>query len=278
MGSLKILFLQDHIRHTHVINQNGQPKVDYKRTDGGKMLTKYLADIGVSARQYQVDYDYDLIPEPAQIDQKTGQVKKYKTPVLKERVEPELRLKGRLLETRPDIIIPMGGMGTKYLLNNASITQTRGVPQRVELTEDYSPWVLPMLSMEYLMMNPNQENLTLADIATLKKFLDNGDKAFIARKVEYEFVETIERVRQIFSFLYNHKPLTAWDLETNSLRPEMKGSKPLVASLSWCEGQGVTIPLEHKDFVWSEEDLAEVYFLLERFIADPDQVKVGHNI
>lgn len=249
----------------------------------GKKLTSLLNDIGLTGRDYMIDYDYDLIPEPQKVNTKTGKVVKYKEPVLKLRKEPEKRLLKRLMKTKPDIIIPMGGMGCKNLLNSTSITKARGVPVQKTITDEetgefFDTWILPMFSMEYLSMNPNIENLVKADISTLSRFIAEGAQAFEPKKVEYELVMTIERVKQIFEFLSRFKPLTAWDLETNSLRGDVLGAKPLVMSLSWEEGQGVTIPLEHHESPWNEEELAIVYNHLQAFVADAQQPKVGHNI
>ena len=249
----------------------------------GKKLTSLLNDIGLTGRDYMIDYDYDLIPEPQKVNNKTGKVIKYKEPVLKLRKEPEKRLLKRLMKTKPDIIIPMGGMGCKNLLNSTSITKARGVPVQKTITDEetgefFDTWILPMFSMEYLAMNPNIENLVKADISTLSRFIAEGAQAFEPKKVEYELVMTIERVKQIFEFLSRFKPLTAWDLETNSLRGDVLGAKPLVMSLSWEEGQGVTIPLEHHESPWNEEELAIVYNHLQAFVADAQQPKVGHNI
>lgn len=249
----------------------------------GKKLTSLLNDIGLTGRDYMIDYDYDLIPEPQKVNTKTGKVIKYKEPVLKLRKEPEKRLLKRLMKTKPDIIIPMGGMGCKNLLNSTSITKARGVPVQKTITDEetgefFDTWILPMFSMEYLSMNPNIENLVKADISTLSRFIAEGAQAFEPKKVEYELVMTIERVKQIFEFLSRFKPLTAWDLETNSLRGDVLGAKPLVMSLSWEEGQGVTIPLEHHESPWNEEELAIVYNHLQAFVADAQQPKVGHNI
>jgi DNA polymerase I-like protein with 3'-5' exonuclease and polymerase domains/uracil-DNA glycosylase len=139
-------------------------------------------------------------------------------------------------------------------------------------------WVLPMYSMEYMLVNPSIQNLVEADFVTLKKFVEEGDTAFEASPVDYEFVTDIDRVRSIFTDKIPNAPITAWDLETNTLHPELDGAKPLVISLSWKEGEGVTIPLEHKDHTWNVMELAEVYKLTQDFVADPNIIKVGHNL
>lgn len=139
-------------------------------------------------------------------------------------------------------------------------------------------WVLPTYSIEYMLVQPNIRNLIEADFITLQKFIEQGEAAFEASPVDYEFVDSIERVREIFKEDIPKAPIVAWDLETNTLRPEFKGAKPLVISLSWKEGQGCTIPLEHKDFTWLPGQLAEIYKLIKEFVGNPDIVKVGHNI
>lgn len=139
-------------------------------------------------------------------------------------------------------------------------------------------WVLPMYSMEYMLVNPSVQNLIEADFVTLKKFVDQGEKAFDASPVDYEFVESIERVREIFTKDIPAAPIVSWDLETNTLRPELPGAKPLVISISFKEGTGITIPLEHKDFTWLPGHLAELYDFIKKFVADPEIIKVGHNI
>jgi DNA polymerase I-like protein with 3'-5' exonuclease and polymerase domains/uracil-DNA glycosylase len=139
-------------------------------------------------------------------------------------------------------------------------------------------WVLPMYSMEYMLVNPSVQNLIEADFVTLKKFVDSGESAFEASPVEYEFVDKIERVREIFTKEVTEAPIVSWDLETNTLRPELPGAKPLVISICVKEGEGFTIPLEHKEFQWLPGHLAEIYKYIEKFVGDPKIIKVGHNL
>jgi DNA polymerase I-like protein with 3'-5' exonuclease and polymerase domains len=139
-------------------------------------------------------------------------------------------------------------------------------------------WVLPTYSMEFMLVNPNIQNLIEADFVTLSKYINEGDSAFEAGPVDYEHVTDIERVREIFNKEIPNAPISAWDLETNTLKPEMPGAKPLVISISWKEGEGVTIPLEHNEHQWLPGHLAEIYKLTESYVADENLVKVGHNI
>lgn len=183
-----------------------------------------------------------------------------------------------VVKEREDAVEVIEGLQTEIAeLELSGITPDWELPVD-EIEESHTCWVLPMYSMEYMLVNPKIQNLVEADFGTLKKFVDEGENAFVAKKVTYEDVVTIERVREIFTKIVKEHPVIAWDLETNTLSPERLGAKPLVISMSWAEGQGVTIPLEHKDFMWLPGHLAEIYKYIEEFVGDENIIKVGHNI
>lgn len=276
------MFLLDYIREDYVKEEpDGQVKVHYKQSSSGKELTRLLNDIGLTGRDYQVDFDYDGVPKPEKINPKTGKVQTYAEPKQSERKEPEKRLLKRLMKKKPEMIIPTGNMGCKNFLGKASISKQRGIPVKQTITDNetgdaFDTWIFPMYSMEYYAVNPNIENLISADLSNIKRYLEKGEEAFIPKEVGYELVQDIHRVREIFTMFQNNKPLVAWDLETNTLQAEMKGAKPLVITLSWEEAQGVTIPLEHHESKWSKEELEEVYQWMKEFFAS-DVPKVLHN-
>lgn len=281
------MFILDYIREDYVKEQpNGEMKVQYKQSSSGKELSRMLGNIGMTGRDYDVDYDYDKIPEPKKTNPKTGKVINYNEPKIGMRKEPEKRLLQRLMKKKPQIIIPMGSMGCKNFLNVASIAKSRGVPVRQKLEigskkegtyDSFETWIFPMFSMEYYAVNPNIENLISADLGNIKKFMEQGDDAFIPKEVQYELVTTMDRVREIFQMFQEKRPLVSWDLETNSLKAEMAGAKPLVISLSWGEAQGIVIPLEHHEAEWTESQLDEIYQLMRELFAS-DVPKVGQNI
>ena len=290
---MKVLFLQEYVRDNHIVNSNGVKVADYLSTPLGRKLVHYAKQIGIKRADVHIDYAYDLIPEVMKVDPKTGRILKYKEPALSMRKEPELRLLNRIIKLKPDIIIPMGNIGCKFLLGVQAISTLRGRPEEVTITRkleegqtlSYTTWVLPIYSMEYITAQPNAERFVSSDMTVLQKFLKAGSDAYEMGDVSYEFVDKIERVREIFAqfktprnHLADPRWLVAWDLETNTLQAEMLGAKALVISLSWEHGQGVTIPLEHKDFVWGEGIVDEIYELIQDFQADRSILKVGHNI
>ena len=255
-------------------------------TKGGQLL-KQLIEGGLNLKKenYYIDYAYGLVPTVIKRD-KYNRAIKYKPPTQTEANREYKYLYERIVKEKPDIIVPTGGIGCKALLNKTAITQLRGVPEKITVSHEtetgdkleHETWVLPMFSMEYMLVNPSVQNLVEADFVTLKKFIDQGEDAFQASPVDYEFVDNIERVEEIFTKEVKKAPIVAWDLETNTLQPEYKGAKPLVISLSWEEGTGCTIPLEHKDFSWGKDNLDKIYEYIKEFVADPNTIKVGHNL
>lgn len=278
---MKILFLQEYIRENHMKKEpNGSFKNVFFQTKGGQILKKLIEDgMNLAKGNYYIDYAYSLVPKVLARD-KYDRATKYKPPTAKEAAPEYEHLYRRIVREKPDIVIPSGNIGCKALTGKAAISTQRGVPVKVTVKsdgEEHETWVLPMYSMEYMLVNPSVQNLIEADFVTLKKFVDQGEAAFVAKPVNYEDVTTIERVREIFTKDVKEAPVVAWDLETNTLRPELPGAKPLVISLSFKEGTGLTIPLEHKEFQWLPGHLAEIYNYIAEFVADPNIIKVSHN-
>lgn len=276
----KILFIQDYVRVEAVFShKDGTATLDYKSSPMGKKLKEKMERINLTPKQYDVAFVYPKVPEPNKIG-RGGKPVSYKDPKAKEVAEFAPQLLQTIVQGNYDVIVPMGKLGCKALLGTASITKLRGVPEEKTITfeeDSVDAWVLPMFSMEYISAQPNVEGLLEADVTTLGKYLTLGDKGFLPTLATYEYVDTIERVREIFAYLKHHKPLTAWDLETNTLEADMLGAKPIVISLSWEEAQGVTIPWDHKDHSWTVMEKYELEKLIEEFMADSGVHKVLHN-
>lgn len=280
---MKVLFLLDFIRIDHYDN-NGHWK--YLQTQNGKTFKQVIESTTSLRREgqrkdYVFDYVYNQIPQP--IYNNYGKVIKYEDVKLTEAKPFMEELKTRIQEIKPDIIVPTGKLGIKMLLNVIKLGSVRGVPKKVDIGE-VSTWVLPTYSIEYTNVNKNSERQVLADMDILERYVQNGEEVFKPKEVKYEFVDNIERVREIFTKEVKQDEndgvdITAWDLETNSLRPDLEGSKALVASLSWKNGQGVTIPLYKSDFEWAngQQDIDEVLSLMKEWLANKQDVKVLHN-
>lgn len=289
-----VLILSEYPRVDHYKQKGNKTEFNYFNTQMGKILSAVVKEYAnITRRNYDFDYVYKLIPEPLQV--KNNKVLKYKEPTLKEVNNPvgqnTLSFKDQLYNTiiqgKPKVVVPTGKLGTKLLVGETSITKVRGVPQEITLENDlgsHTFWVLPTFSVEYVSVKPNLERYVATDFRTIGKFLSQGDSAFKPEETHYELVTSIDRVKEIFHHdiqqQYDEYKITAWDLETTSLRPDLPGAKALVLTMTWKHGQGVTIPLYKSDFQWEngQQDIDTILDLFKEWQKDKEQQKVGHNL
>lgn len=284
MSKKKILILLEHLRVEHTIShRDGTTTIDFLGTKMGALLKQKMRSIGLTPKDFDLEYIYGKIPEPKSIDSRTQQPTSYKDIPIKEFSQEYPRLNEKIVTEEYDIVIPTGRMGCKYLLDQVSITKLRGIPERKEITledtnQSHEFWVFPMFSMEYIDFKRNAEISYDGDLVQLDDFIKNGDTAFLPTEVEYEYTEDIARIREIFARVRDEKMLTSWDIETNTLRPDMEGAKMIVFSIAHKEKQGVTFPVDHKEHTWTEEEREEIIELIKEYVANKETYKVGQNI
>lgn len=288
---MKALILYDHIREEHFkVTDDNKTRLNIFNTQNGKTLKMLLERCSGlvrdnSRRDYDIDFVYKAIPTP--ITNNYGKIVKYQD-IKQSEVKPYYsELTNRIIDNDYDIIIPLGKLGIKFLLNVTKLGSVRGVPHKVTLSNEQTSkdvWVLSTYSIEYTNVNKNAERHVVTDLNLLGKFVNNGEEAFKPKEVSYELVTSIERVREIFTKEVKKDnndgiDITAWDTETNSLKPDRTGSKVLVVSLSWKNGQGVTIPVYKSDFKWKngQKDIDEILGYLREWLADKEDIKVAHN-
>lgn len=275
----KVLILLEHLRVEHTIqHRDGSMTIDFLSSGMGMLLKRKLRGENIDIKDVDIEYVYPKIPDPKSIDNKTKKPISYKDVPIKEFSTRYPDLDQYIVNNQYDIVIPTGRMGCKYLLNQVSITKLQGVPEEktIELGDgsNHTFWVFPMFSMEYIDFKKNAELLYDASLKTLKTFLDEGSSAFEPSDVKYDYIDKMEDVENYFKFIKENKPVTAWDLETNTLRGDMKGAKSLVISISHEENQGVTIPMEHREHEWGEGELERLLELIKDYVADPELIKV----
>jgi DNA polymerase I-like protein with 3'-5' exonuclease and polymerase domains len=277
-----LLFIQDYVRQEHIKKTPDGVKVDYTGSQLGKVLVSHLGKIGVGKKDFAVTYAYPKIPPAKKINDRNGKVLSYKDPTKKEIDAYTQELIDKIVKAKPSLLLPTGNIGCKMLLGQAKISALRGKPVQLDLQasdgEVYQVWCLPTFSQEFLKMSPNVVNLSIADFRVIGKFIREGESLFNPKLVEYTFLNNYEKVKEQFDYLYANRPATAWDLETNSLRAEVEGAKILVFTFSYKEGTGYTLPLFHKEWrQWNVMEQDAIWKLIQRFMEDELQVKVGHN-
>ena len=157
---MKVLILYDHIREEHfTMSKDGSVKNNILNTQNGKVLKQLLEKVaGLKRDRQHKDYDinflYNAVPTPIRNDY--GKIIKYQDVKLSE-VKPYYeRMNKIIVDNEYDMIIPLGKLGVKYLLNISSISKVRGIPSKVTIHNDgkeHATWVLPTYSIEYTNVN-----------------------------------------------------------------------------------------------------------------------------
>lgn len=263
-------------------NDAGDFDFNFMGTKAGKLFLKTLtaprAGLGLNINDVDIEFAYDSIPKVykdgsyANISDKKGKASFD-------------RLRDKMEETKPDLVLAFGGTSCLALIGNKGIGSLRGHPYDGAYKDGSSYTVFPMLNPEDILSSPNKELLLKIDISLIKRFLKGGRKALKPNVGKYELVRDYGRVKEIFTNVLGLAPLTkpkynivAVDTETNTIKTWNKGAKPIILSMSWEEHQGVCIPLKHAlaPDLWTDEQFNQIkQWILDLFEAD--QWKVLHN-
>lgn len=266
----------------HTIQHNdGSVTIDFLTASSGKKLLAETNKQGITKNDIDVAYMYPKVPEPSKVTA-GGKAISYKDVPLGEAKDFHHLIIDKIVKDKPEVVVPNGRLGCKFFAESVSITNTRGIPIEKTLTneagESHTFWVYPVYSIEYFTLRPSVGPQLESDLKTLKDYLDRGDDAFLPSEVEYDFLDTIEGVDKVFDYIEENNPVTAWDLETNTLEPERKGAKAIALTISYQEKTGYSIPMEHKEFKWGEGEFEHILERLKAFVADENTYKVGANI
>lgn len=239
-----------------------------------ELLTAPRKGMGLAREQYKYFFAYPKLADvnsagkPKNITNK--QIREHKDSLLKS-----------LFEFSPDLIIGLGKVALKALGVEGAMQANRGVPQEIVYTyEGQTKKIMTLITYNYetTLVSPYIKGYIQADFKLAKKYLEKGKEAFKINTSKYEYVDSFDRVKEIFELLKDSKkyPVVALDTETNSINPELEGAKLLDISITWEKGQGVNIPLKHKDTPFSNEQVQEIYKMINELM-ESDRYKVFHN-
>ena len=304
---MRVLVVLDNLRLEYVNKKTNQ--LDFFNSSVGKKLMTLLhspkSGLGLSLDEFRLAFAYPRVPDIAP----SG---KYK-PVTVSQGKPYFNnLIEKIIEEKPDLIIPMGNVSLLALVGKKGIDTMRGVPLYKEFVavnkkgaeESFKTWLFPTYSIESTEVRPFKKRFLTSDFSLIAKFIKQGEKAFEATSGDYELVTDKERLQEIFEFLktqgQDHDHPIAMDLETNTLNGSYKNvenknsalarkvyqdfidvsdtisAKPIILSLSYKEGQGFAIPLDHKQAPWDRETLEYIYSEMRDLVAGERWI-VGHN-
>lgn len=171
----------------------------------------------------------------------------------------------------PDIIVPMGNVALKKISGKTGITKFRG-----KAVEDNGRIIFPILHPANIFKQPKHATQFAKDIENLALLLDQG-KGFMERAdVEYRYLENVNEIEAECERLEDAE-WVVFDLETTGLNPFLADQKIICISLTDRDHNGVTIPLEHPEFVWDDVSFQRVKKALKKLLENPNPKKVAHN-
>lgn len=284
------MIVLEHVK-VHMLSEvQGQTFLNYWGTSAGQELwnklhnsrpngsTFNIAEDMEVAFDFAYGYPLDIVkpnrnPEFNVYKKPTAQQIRDYAPVLIQNIET----------FKPDIVIPMSPLACKTLVNSTKIGAVRGKPEK-HTYGSHECWVLPTYSMDSVQVVKNNEPLQTIDLEMVMEFLERGEERFIPKEVAYttytnkDYDACIAVLdKAIETQGKSVVEAVAWDLETNTLRPEYKGSKILSFSLSMEHGTGYTMPVDHWEQPWEPEQREAILAKIFKFIS-ADIYKIGANI
>ena len=296
----KFLYLVEFVRKDYITQlEDGTSQVNWLKSEEGLLFQEIVEEVGLNIDEFDIEFVYKKIPEPKKFD-RDGDILSYKDPKQQEVAPYQALITKKILENDYDLVIPTGKLGL-YLTesNTRAITRTRGSQEEVTVTPiqlnekqeegadekilqelndidqtlTKTQWIYPVFSVSYVMTRVNNLRILLRDMATVKEVSERGTQTLSPSETSYKLLDNIDDVRDIFSFLRENegKITTAWDLETNTLKPEMDGARALLTSIAWStgemdEGNAVTIPLEKSETPFDKEEQQEILGYLKEYI------------
>lgn len=229
----------------------------YLSNKAGKLLKAALEQLGVNIKK----------------DCYFTAVYKCPTPNDRQPVKDEIKAHEKFLLAeieviKPEIIVPMGNVALKLVHGRVGITKFRGKP--IE-KEGYT--VFPILHPNMIFQQPKYAKLFAKDLQNLVNFLNGNIEE---DKHEYRYLETLEEVREEIQCMMSAE-WVCFDIEGTGLNPFLEGAKIACISLTDRPYYGVTIPTDHPESPFNEEEKKEVIQLLKQLLENPNIKKMAHN-
>lgn len=198
-------------------------------------------------------------------------------------------------KAKPTVIIGVGNIALKWMLDSTGIVGWRGRKVPVQIGS-HKCWFYPVAHPAFLMrkrqsgyggkvLKSEDEKVFERDILRIIKEHDKlpePDVEDISKL--YDGIITIDGsggekdLKLVKHYLdkFSQKKYSAFDLETNQLRPYANNS--LILTFSVCdENESVAFALEHKQALWTREQKNKLYSYIESFLKSESR-KIAHNL
>lgn len=273
---MKVLCVLDHLKNEYfTLDDNNKPKFIFGNTADGKRLIKLLGNkrtgLGLTPKDFTLKFVANIIPK------KNNKTKAYYAPNSKSVHEGLDNINSYVVENDVELVITFGAFARNKIIGSSSSaynldehTFEYNNTQRTVKVASYPSLQNPKL------YNANEKNSILMLNRLVRRYLA-GDKELKPILGNYEYVTSFDRVEDIFENVIPKYPIVAVDFETNALKTYKDGVKALCISLSWKEGQGVTIPMYHKEAHCFTDEQKQKLVNYIKALMDSQQPKVFHN-
>ena len=176
---------------------------------------------------------------------------------------------------KPKVIVPLGTVALKRVLNNkrATITKYRG---DILWSETYQAVIAPTYHPAYILREPAYGKTLVADIRQAIQLIEDGYEPPKKKPVHYKIVRTVEEADKLFDQIRKVK-LVAVDIETQGLK--FQDDAILSVHFSWKSRTAVGLPLLSDGgdkAYWSKKDYDYVLAGLKD-VLESDVPKVFQN-
>lgn len=143
---------------------------------------------------------------------------------------------------KPKVIVTLGGVPLKGMLDRSDVTRARGTINKVEIGGvEYT--VIPTFHPAYALRNPSKAEDIYNDIAMAKQIALHGEKPAVIKK--YVAIDSVEKAKKIIEKLSSFKGVAAVDVEGSGKNPFKKGYKLATFSFSVVSDRAYFVPCQH---------------------------------
>lgn len=170
------------------------------------------------------------------------------------------RLQNTLSELAPKVVVPLGEIPTRALLNRHDYTAVRGYPFPGErfLT-------VPSLHPKDMIWSNYEWRYYLSNDLRRAKLLADGSHGII--NPDLRVISSVVEAREYLGSLRTSRTPTAFDIEVSNYEVSCIGFSGIL-------NQAFTIPLDDR---WTIEDEVMLWQLIATFLQDPSFVKITQN-
>lgn len=257
--------------NNHVTQQVAKSKI-------GRVLQNQVINhpkIGLATKGHDLDIDFfikevpRLIGEDTYAKPKEATIKKYLA-----------ELTGRIKQEQPDLVVVYGSWCANAICKQAGVKKQLYELMQINLAGFTTYFAFNPALRRLSALGSNEHDQLMIQNQMINRFLKGGIENTKPKFGEYQLLDTFDQVKQAFAYVNDlpNNHVVALDFETNTLNTYLDGAKAIMLSMSWKEHQGVSIPLEHKDYpdLWTKEQFDYIINWIKGFFDSPHW-KVMHN-